>query len=147
MMGHTDDSVLIGNTVTGGGSGFWITNSDRNQFLDNTISAASEWFSIGVFEGSSDNLFQGNEVTGGGVAIAVNSRAANNTFEDNILMTNTKGAHVEGNAGNNNTFTGNQVTDNSHVGLWDDTPAAASRYDSNTCIRNKDANSVPDGLC
>lgn len=147
MMGHTNDSVLIGNTVTAGGSGFWITNSDRNQFLNNTVDGASEWFSIGVFEGSSHNLFQRNEVTGGGVAIAVNSRAADNAFEDNTLVTNTKGAHVEASAGNNNTFTGNQVTDNSHVGLWDDTPAAATKYNSNTCMRNKDADSVPDGLC
>ena len=147
MMGHTDDSVLIGNTVTAGGSGFWITNSNRNQFLDNTVNSATEWFSIGVFEGSSDNLFQGNEVKGGGVAIAVNSRAADNTFQENLLFDNAKGAHVEASAGTGNTFSGNQVTDNSHVGLWDDTPAAVTRYDSNRCSGNKDANSVPDGLC
>jgi parallel beta-helix repeat protein len=147
MMGHTDDSVLIGNTATAGGSGFWITNSNRNQFLDNTVHGATEWFSIGVFEGSSDNLFQGNEVNGGGVAIAVNSRAAGNTFQENLLVSNAKGAHVEANAGTGNTFIGNQVTDNSHVGLWDDTPAPGTRYDSNICSRNKDANSVPDGLC
>lgn len=147
MMGYTHDSFLIGNTTTGGGSGFWITNSNRNQFVDNTVTGATEWFSIGVFDSSSDNLFEGNEVSGGGVAIAVNSRASNNEFVENFLHHNTKGAHVEAGAGSGNVFDGNRVTANSHVGLWDDTPSAATRYTSNDCSLNTDADSVPDGLC
>ncbi len=147
MIGSTRDSMFVNNTVTGGGSGFWITNSSGNSFINNTVTGATEWFSIGVFEGSSKNVFEENEVTGGGVGIAVNSRAANNTFVGNLLSANAKGAHVEASAFGGNTFSGNQVIDNSHVGLWDDTNAAATRYTSNTCLRNKDANSVPDGLC
>jgi parallel beta-helix repeat protein len=147
MMDHTDDSFLIANTVTGGGSGFWITNSNRNQFVGNSVSGASEWFSIGVFESSSDNRFESNEVSGGGVAVAVNSRAANNEFVENYLHHNSKGAHVEASSGGRNTFDGNRVVANSHVGLWDDTASPASRYTSNTCSLNSDADSVPEDLC
>ena len=147
MIGYTDDSILTGNTVTGGGSGFWITSSNRNQFVGNTVTGAGEWFSIGVFESSTANLFENNEVTGGGVAVAVNSRAAHNEFVGNHLHRNAKGAHVEANSGPGNTFTGNRVEGNSHVGLWDDTTSAADRYTSNVCSLNADADSVPDGLC
>ncbi len=147
MMGYTDDSILSGNTATGGGSGFWITHSNRNQFVGNTVTGASEWFSIGVFESSTANLFENNEVTGGGVAVAVNSRAAHNEFVGNHLHHNAKGAHVEANSGPGNTFAGNRVEGNSHVGLWDDTTSAADRYTSNVCSLNADADSVPDGLC
>jgi len=147
MIDSTSDSAFIRNTVTGGGSGFWITKSRGNEFTGNVISGASEWFSVGVFNWSSDNTFEDNEVSGGGVGIAVNSQAYDNVFVDNHLHGNSKGAHVEASAGSGNTFTGNRVEGQSHVGLWDDTSDPTDRYSSNTCNDNGDADSVPDGLC
>ncbi len=54
---------------------------------------------------------------------------------------------MEASAGIGNSFGGNEVTSNNHVGLWDDTPSASSRYTENVCRLNADADSVPDGLC
>jgi nitrous oxidase accessory protein NosD len=146
QIGHTTSSLFSDNDVEGGGSGFWLTQSHDNRFEGNTVSNASQWFSIGLERSSSRNLFVANEVSGGGVGIAVFGDASNNQFVENSLHHNTKGAHTEAGTGGN-TFSGNLVNDNSHVGLWDDTTGALSRYSANECSNNADANSVPDGLC
>jgi nitrous oxidase accessory protein NosD len=147
QIGDTTNSLFAENTVEGGGSGFWLTQSHDNRFERNTVSDASQWFSIGLERFSSRNVFAANEVSGGGVGIAVFGGASDNQFVDNTLHHNTKGAHTEAVAGQGNTFIGNLVNDNSHVGLWDDTAGAPSRYKGNKCSSNADANSVPDGLC
>lgn len=146
QVGYTKGSRFVGNAVQGGGSGFWLTNSDDNRFEGNTVTGAAQWFSIGLERSSSGNLFIGNEVSSGGVGIAVFGGARNNQFVENILHHNSKGAHTEAATGGN-TFTANVVRSNSHVGLWDDTVAAADRYTGNECSENGDADSVPDGLC
>jgi parallel beta-helix repeat protein len=146
QIGYTTSSLFADNAVEGGGSGFWLTQSHDNRFEGNTVSNASQWFSIGLEGSSSRNLFVSNEVSGGGVGIAVFGGAKNNQFVENSLHHNTKGAHTEDGTGGN-TFSGNLVNDNSHVGLWDDTTGALSRYSANECSNNTDANSVPDGLC
>ena len=146
QIGHTTSSLFTDNEVEGGGSGFWLTQSHDNRFEGNTVSNASQWFSIGLERSSSRNLFVANEVSGGGVGIAVFGGASNNQFVENSLHHNAKGAHTEAGTGGN-TFSGNLVYDNSHVGLWDDTTGARSRYSANECSNNADANSVPDGLC
>lgn len=147
QVGHTTRGLFSSNVVRGGGSGFWLTNSDDNRFEGNTVSNASQWFSIGLERSSSGNSFIGNEVSGGGVGIAVFGGARNNEFVENFLHHNSKGAHTEAAAGGGNTFTANVVHDNSHVGLWDDTTAADERYTRNDCSNNGDADSVPDNLC
>jgi hypothetical protein len=73
--------------------------------------------------------------------------ASDNQFVENALHHNSEGAHTEAAAGGGNTFNRNLVYNNSHVGLWDDTTGALSRYNANEYSNNADANSVPDALC
>jgi hypothetical protein len=146
MIDNATDSEFSENTAIGGGSGFWVIRSHRNTFVGNTVIGANDWFSIGLFESSSENVFIGNEVTEGNVAIALDVGAHSNHFENNVLTSNTKGTHVMSGSGSGNSFVGNTVSRNSHVGLWDDR-ANFNEYADNICSQNRDAASVPDGLC
>lgn len=147
QVGSTTDSRFIGNQVIGGGTGVWLTDSHRNEFRDNTVTGARQWFSIGLEQRSSENVFRGNEVSGGGVGIAVFGGAHDNEFIGNELHDNAKGAHTDSWAGTGNVFIDNVAHHNADGGLWDDGVDLSSRYRGNRCFDNGNVPSVPQGLC
>jgi len=116
MIGFTTSSTFIDNEATGGGSGFWIANSRFNTFSGNHVSGASEWFSFGLFENTSDNVIENNEVTRGGVAFALGSGAANNTLRANTATDASKGFDISGGARDNDLV--NNVSIGTHDGFW-----------------------------
>lgn len=175
MIGFTTNSTFNNNEAIEGGSGFWITNSRSNTFLGNRVSGASEWFSFGLFESTSDNVVENNEVTRGGVAFALGSGAAENSLRANTATNASKGYDLSGgarnnelvenvsigahdgfwvgdNAGRGNVLTGNYSEGSTNWGFVDLTTGSSgdfgtdSTYSNNVCVDNG-SDATPAQLC
>jgi parallel beta-helix repeat protein len=113
LLGFTNASIIVNNTVTNNSDGIWTVSSSNNNISLNHITENSNY---GIhIEYSLNNLVNGNNITDNGEGIQLHWSSNHTISGNNIAINNFYGIGFD--TSSNNNLIGNNITNNSD-GIW-----------------------------